>query len=173
MAADPSIPRGACDRCLEGSPDLCPTVRHVGHGAADGAARELMAWPDRCLFPVPAGMTSAEAALLEPLAVASHALELGHVREGMTVGVLGCGPIGLCAVQAARTRGARRIVATERLPHRLAAARPGGKVVVAGIPADDRTSFPASASRRKGLTIRIARRLRGDLPARDRHGGRR
>ena len=233
VAADPSIPCGACDRCREGNHNLCPTVRHAGHGRTDGALREYVAWPDRCLFPVPAGMTATEAALLEPLAVALHALDLGHLREGMTVGVLGCGPIGLFAIQAARALGAGRIVATERLPHRLAAARamgatdaflvgpgsaagdpdsgggpgdpsrargsaaaaiteatggagldlvveiagdpgavedavaaarPGGTVVIAGIPAGDRTSFSASASRRRGLTIRIARRLRGTFP---------
>jgi L-iditol 2-dehydrogenase len=213
VAADPSIPCGACDRCRAGDHNLCPTVRHAGHGRTDGALRAYVAWPDRCLFPVPAGMTAAETALLEPLAVALHTLHLGHMREGMSVGVLGCGPIGLCAVQAARAAGAGRIVATERLPHRLAAARamgatdailagpgsaaaaiaeatggagldivveiagdpdavedavaaarPGGTVVIAGIPTDDRTSFSASASRRKGLTIRIARRLRGTFP---------
>ena len=216
VAADPSIPCGACDRCREGDQNLCPTVRHAGHGATDGALQELIAWPDRCLFPVPDGLSATEAALLEPLAVALHALDLGHVREGMTVGVLGCGPIGLCAVQAARELGASRIVAADRLPHRSAAAagmgatdvvvvgpgagasgvpaildatggagldvivemagdpgavedaivaaRPGGTVVIGGIPADDRTSFSASAARRKGLTIRIARRLRGTYP---------
>jgi L-iditol 2-dehydrogenase len=216
VAADPSIPCGACDRCRAGDQNLCPTVRHAGHGATDGALRELIAWPDRCLFPVPDGMSATDAALLEPLAVALHLLGLGRVREGLTVGVLGCGPIGLCAVQAARELCASRIVATDRLPHRLAAAtamgatdvvlvgpgaaasaapaildaagstgldvvveiagdpgavedavaaaRPGGTVVIGGIPADDRTSFSASAARRKGLTIRIARRLRGTYP---------
>lgn len=216
VAADPSIPCGACDRCREGNHNLCPTVRHAGQGRTDGALREYVAWPDPCLFAVPDRMSATDAALLEPLAVALHALQLGHMCEGMSVGVLGCGPIGLCAVQAARALGAGRIVATERLPHRLAAARamgatdailvgpdaaasaapalldssggagldlvveiagdrgavedavtaarPGGTVVIAGIPADDRTSFSASASRRRGLTIRIARRLRGTFP---------
>jgi L-iditol 2-dehydrogenase len=43
--------------------------------------------------------------------------------------------------------------------------RPGGRVVLVGIPADDHTSFTASTARRKGLTILLSRRMRpGDLP---------
>jgi L-iditol 2-dehydrogenase len=63
--------------------------------------------------------------MLEPLGIALHALDLAHVRPGMSVGVFGCGPIGLLALQAARLAGAARLFATElpSRPHRLEAAR--------------------------------------------------
>jgi len=80
VAADPSIPCGACDRCREVSHNLCPTVRHAGHGATDGALGELMAWPDRCLFPVPAGMSATY-----PLAETAEAFRTAEARTGMKV----------------------------------------------------------------------------------------
>jgi L-iditol 2-dehydrogenase len=46
----------------------------------------------------------------------------------------------------------------------VAAARPGGKVILVGIPADDRTSFTASQARRKGLTLKLVRRMKLTYP---------
>lgn len=213
VAVDPAIPCGACEFCREGNPNLCSSLRFAGHGAEDGALREYMAWPTRCLYPIPDSFTDADGVMLEPLGVALHAVDLGHLKPGMTVGVFGCGPIGLLVAQVARAAGATRIVATEKLPHRLAAARslgatdvfqadggrevaeilaatggkgvdiafeateengavetamaaarPGARVVLVGIPADDRTSFPASVARRKGLTIKMSRRMKHVYP---------
>jgi L-iditol 2-dehydrogenase len=46
----------------------------------------------------------------------------------------------------------------------LQAVRPGGRVILVGIPSDDRTSFSASLARRKGLTIKLARRMKHTYP---------
>ena len=46
----------------------------------------------------------------------------------------------------------------------MTAVRPGGRVVLAGIPDDDRTSFPASLARRKGLTLALVRRMNHTYP---------
>lgn len=213
VAVDPAVACGACEFCLEGNPNLCVVQRFAGHGTEDGALREYMAWPSRCLFPIPDSLTDAEGVMLEPLGVAIHAVDLGRVRPGMAVGVFGCGPIGLLIVQVARAAGATRIVVTEKLPHRLdtarllgaaaafradggheiaevlsatggrgvdvafevseengavetaiATTRPGGRVVLVGIPDDDRTSFTASVARRRGLTIKMTRRMKHTYP---------
>ncbi|MCG6922791.1 MAG: zinc-binding dehydrogenase [Acidobacteria bacterium] len=214
VAVDPAVPCATCPLCLEGHPNLCADVRFAGHGEDDGALREWMTWPERCLFALPESLSAAEGAMLEPLGVALHAVDLAHLRPGMTVGVFGCGPIGLLAVQAARLGGASRVLATD-LPgrsHRLeaarglgaetvaadegrearkilqltggrgldaaveaagdnaaveaavAAARPGARVVLAGIPVEDRISFPASIARRKGLTLVLSRRMKHTYP---------
>jgi L-iditol 2-dehydrogenase len=214
VAVDPAIPCGHCLLCIEGHPNLCPSVRFAGHGADDGALREWMSWPEECLFPLPEGFTAADGAMLEPLGVALHTLDLAHLRTGASVGVFGCGPIGLFALQVAKLAGAARLVATD-LPsraHRLAAARalgaevfaaedgreahaivdavgglgldaaieaagtaeavdaavetvrPGARVVIAGIPAERRTSVRASSARRKGLTIAFVRRMKHVYP---------
>jgi L-iditol 2-dehydrogenase len=213
VAVDPAIPCETCPLCLEGHPNLCEAIRFAGHGKDDGGLREWLAWPERCLFPLPAGLTPTDGAMLEPLGVALHAVDLAHVRVGQRVGVFGCGPIGLLALQVARLSGAE-VVATDRAdrPHRLEAARrsgalafpaergreakairdalggrgldvaievagensavdaavdavrPGARVVLAGIPAEERTSFVAATARRKGLTLALARRMKHTYP---------
>jgi L-iditol 2-dehydrogenase len=213
VAADPAVPCGACEFCLEGNPNLCDALRFAGHGTEDGALREYMAWPTRCLHPLPDSLTDADGAVLEPLGVAIHAVDLGHIRPGMAIGVFGCGPVGLLVLQVARMAGATRLIGTDKLAHRLEAARslgatavfqaangqesaeilaatdgkgidvafeaageneavevaietvrPGGRVVLVGIPADDRTTFTASTARRKGLTIKLSRRMKHVYP---------
>jgi L-iditol 2-dehydrogenase len=210
VAIEPAIPCERCSLCLEGHPNLCPTIRFSGQGDDDGSMREWMAWPQRCLFPLPAGLTAADGAMLEPLGVAIHTVDLAHVRPGSSVGVFGSGPIGLLCLQVAKAAGAARVVATDLAtrPHRLDAARalgaevfaaedgreakailkavgghgldvaieaagvqaavdaaaesvrPGGRVALAGIPSDERTSFKVSTARRKGLTFVMVRRMK-------------
>jgi len=213
VAVDPAVPCGACQFCLEGNPNLCAALRFAGYETEDGALREYVAWPTRCLYSLPDSLTDADGVMLEPLGVAIHAVDLGHLKTGMTVGVFGCGPIGLLVLQVARAAGATRLIATDKLPHRLeaarsfgatavfqatdgqesaevlaatngrgvdvsfevageneavetaiAAAKPGGRVILVGIPAEDRTAFTASLARRKGLTIKLSRRMKRVYP---------
>jgi L-iditol 2-dehydrogenase len=213
VAVDPTISCGECEMCRAGSPNLCVHVVFAGHATCDGALREFLTWPTKCLYRLPDSLSYADGAMLEPLGVALHATDLGRIRAGMTVGVFGCGPIGLLIIQIARLSGATSIIATDKLPHRLDAARsvgakraflaqggeesaeirsaadgrgvdvafevagdeeavevaftavvPAGKVVLVGIPADDRTSFQASVARRKGLTIKLVRRMKNTYP---------
>jgi len=213
LAIDPAIPCGRCEFCERGHPNLCENMIFAGHGETDGALREYVSYPPRNLFPLPESLSYADGAMLEPLGVAIHAVDLGKLRAGMSVGVFGCGPIGLLIVQLARLSGASKIIATDILPHRVEAAKsfgaehailseagreldeirattggrgvdvafeaageqeavdvsvaavvPGGKVILVGIPADDHTSFSASTARRKGLTIKLVRRMKHTYP---------
>jgi L-iditol 2-dehydrogenase len=150
VAIDPAIPCEHCDLCRRGHPNLCPAVRFAGHGTLDGGLRELLTWPTARLHPLPDELSDADGAMLEPLGVALHALDLGHLRLGMTVGVFGCGPIGLLLVQLARLMGARAVYATEPLPHRRRAAEAYGASLV-----DD----PA------GLDVDVAFEVAGTDPA--------
>ena len=68
-------------------------------------------------------LTFEDGAMLEPLGVAIHAVDLAHLKAGMTVGVFGCGPIGLLIIQMAKLAGAANIIATDKLPHRVEAAK--------------------------------------------------
>ncbi len=83
-------------------------MRFAGHGTEDGALREYIAWPEECLFALPDSLSEADGVMLEPLGVAIHAVDLAHLRVGMSVGVFGCGPIGLLILQLARLAGAAR-----------------------------------------------------------------
>ena len=213
VAVEPAISCGVCELCLRGHPNLCANVIFAGHSVQDGALRENMIWPIENLFPLPDALSDDDGVMLEPLGVAIHAIDLGHLKVGMTVGVFGCGPIGLLIVQLARLSGAAKIVATDLRPQRVDAAKalgaqhafltdgspdgrpilaatggrgvdvafevagaqaavddafaaviPGGKVILAGIPDDDKTSFSASLARRKGLTIKLVRRMKHTYP---------
>ena len=132
VAVDPALPCGRCARCLEGHHNLCPNVVFAGHGSCDGGLREYLSWPTEALHPLPASMDGVTGAMLEPLGVAIHALDLGHVHLGADVAVVGCGPIGLLIVAVARAAGARVALAVDPLAHRRAAAeRAGAQLVVA------------------------------------------
>jgi L-iditol 2-dehydrogenase len=213
VAVDPAIACLACEYCLDGNPNFCERLHFAGHGEDDGALRELLAWPEKNLHQLPGTINDEEGALLEPLGVALHAVDLGKIQPGATVGVFGVGPIGLMIVQLARLAGADKILVTDRLNHRLEAAlsmgankgflvtgdwdrrevwsatkgrgvqvafeaagdnqavetaveaaKPGGRVILVGIPAEDWTAFTASTARRKGLSIKISRRMQFTYP---------
>jgi L-iditol 2-dehydrogenase len=212
VAIDPAVPCGVCRCCLDGHRNLCTAIVFAGHGGQDGMMREFAVWPSSRLHRLPDQLSDAEGALLEPLGVAIHALDLGHLRIGGTAAVVGCGPIGLLLVQLLRAAGAAVVLAVDPLAHRrdaasrygaeavldpaapdagaalrelapggvdtafeiagtdeavqfaMAAARPGGRVVLAGIPGDDWTRFRASVARRKGLTIAMVRRMNEVYP---------
>lgn len=126
VAIDPNIPCGRCDVCARGLPHLCPDVRFLGHSTTDGAMRELIAWPEDRLVPIPDSIDDAAGAMLEPLGVAIHAMRLAQLRPGDTIGVFGAGPIGRLLIRLALASGASAVVATDRLAHRVAAARADG-----------------------------------------------
>lgn len=208
VAVDPAVSCGTCEPCTTGRENLCLRVVFAGHGRTDGALREFVAWPEASLYPLSDRLDDRVGAMVEPLAVAIHGVDLGRLDEGAKVGVVGCGPIGLLVVALARSAGASLIVATDPGPQRLAAAaglgasrvieatgtpddgeailaatggrgldvvfevageaaavecavtaaRPGARIVLLGIPPDDRTTFAASVARRKGLTLKLTRR---------------
>jgi L-iditol 2-dehydrogenase len=138
VAIDPAVPCGACGSCRAGHGNLCPDVIFAGHGSRDGGLRQFLTWPADRLHPLPGGMSADDGALLEPLGVALHALDLAHLRMASTAAVVGCGPIGLLLIQLAYRHGATRVLAAEPLPHRLAAAaefgaEPSGEQGVADV----------------------------------------
>jgi L-iditol 2-dehydrogenase len=137
VAIDPAIPDETCPQCRRGYRNLCPQVRFAGHGVTDGGLSEFLAWPTSLLYPLPDALSDADGALLEPLGVALHALDLGHLRLGQSAAVIGCGPIGLMLIQLLLAGGAARVVAADPLPHRLRAAARFGAQEAGPKPAGD------------------------------------
>ncbi len=128
VAIDPAIPCNLCEYCQEGNPNLCSALRFAGHAPQDGALRQYIAWPERCLVPLPDSMSEIEGVMLEPLGVAIYSVDRGNVKPGMSVGVFGCGAIGLSVIQVARAAGATTVFASELpgQPHRMRAAQSFG-----------------------------------------------
>jgi L-iditol 2-dehydrogenase len=138
-AVDPNQPCGTCDKCRSGRSALCRNRDRWGDGPPhQGAfARYTKVRADQ-LVPVPDGLSLRIAALVEPLAVAMHAVDLSEVLPGARVLVTGGGPIGLLVTAALRVRGAGEIVVSE----------------------------PASARRRRALEVGATRAVEPpDLPA--------
>ncbi len=212
VAVDPAQPCGQCELCEKGHPNLCMRLAFCGNYPHGGSFCEWLHMPARSCFAVPDGLSDAEAALLEPLGVAIHAVDLAKLKVGSSLAILGAGPIGLLILQVARLAGADPIFITDRFPWRLELAarfgavpiaadpdsvsrkimgetggrgvdvaieaawadqsveqaaelaRLGGRVVLVGIPGDDRLAMKHSTARRKGLTVVLSRRMKHVYP---------
>ena len=103
---------GRCRYCLSGRKHVCPSKRALGWGI-DGGFAEYVSVPAWLLHRLPAGISFEEGALLEPAAVAVHGvLERAVVEPEDVVVILGCGPLGLLALQMAKAEGASRVFIT-------------------------------------------------------------
>jgi L-iditol 2-dehydrogenase len=212
VAVDPAQPCGRCEMCEQGHPNLCHRLHFCGLYPDDGSLAEYILMPARCCFPVPDSIDDAGAALLEPLGIALHAIDLARLHVADSVAILGAGPIGLLCLQVARLAGAAPIYIVDQFAWRLKLAakyggipinfgaedpvaavlratdgrgvdvaieaawadrsiqqaaemaRMGGRLVLVGIPGLDKLEMKHSTARRKGLTIRISRRMKHVYP---------
>jgi len=123
VAADPAIPCWRCEPCQEGNPNLCTHVRFSGTPPVDGVYAEYVVMPAENCFALPEAMDPTEGALLEPLGIGIHTVDLAHLKPGQTVAVLGAGPIGLLTAAAARVNGAGAVFMSEPLAARREFAR--------------------------------------------------
>ncbi len=129
VAVSPSRPCQTCRFCLNGQQNHCLNMRFYGSAMPfphiQGAFRQtLVADAAQC---VPAdGLTPAQAAMAEPLAVCLHATRRAGADIGRQVLVTGCGPIGLLSILCARRGGAETIVATDLSAFTLGMARQMG-----------------------------------------------
>jgi L-iditol 2-dehydrogenase len=215
VAVDPAQPCHRCEMCEQGYPNLCRQLRFCSNYPYDGSLCQWMHMPAHCCFPVPDNVDQVAAALLEPLGVAIHAVDLAQLRVAQSAAILGAGSIGLCLLQVARRAGADPVFVLDPFPWRRAVAerlggipvpcpaggqrdavefvlrethgrgvdgaieaawgdqsveqaaemtRLGGRLVLVGIPSDDRLAMKHSTARRKGLSILMSRRMKHCYP---------
>lgn len=214
VAVDPATPCWRCEMCEAGHPNLCRRLHFCGLYPDDGSLQEQMIVEARTCFPVPDSISNASAALLEPLGVALHAVDLGKIKLARSVAIIGSGPIGALITRLVRLSGAdpiytfdcfswrseqaKRWGATEawtvtddldpvKVIHEVTEgrgvdvvfeaawadysiaqaaemARLGGRVVLVGIPSDDKIGLKHSTARRKGLSIMMSRRMKHTYP---------
>ena len=133
VAVSPSRPCFDCLYCSAGQENHCLNMRFYGSAMPyphiQGAfQQQLIVKAKQC---VPAdGLTSAQAAMAEPLAVCLHAIKQAGNLSGKTVLITGCGPIGCLSVLAARYAGAKRIIATDLSDYTLDIAQTCGADIV-------------------------------------------
>jgi len=131
VAVDPNVSCGRCEWCREGRRNLCPHVRFIGAPPFGGAMTQQIWVPKSQIAALPDTFVPLEAAMLEPLGVAIHAVDLAKPRLLERVALLGAGPIGLLILQALRVAGASEVHVIEPQAHRRAAALDLGATGVA------------------------------------------
>ena len=121
----PLVPCMQCEDCRQGNYALCKNYDFIG-SRSQGAFAEYVVVPEECAIRYDPAIPYEQAAMFEPSTVALHGLFCGNYRGGGNVAVLGCGTIGIFAVQWARIFGARNIVALDIDEGRLALAKKMG-----------------------------------------------
>jgi L-iditol 2-dehydrogenase len=116
------LPCGLCDPCRQGRPNVCIDRRGLGMHL-DGAYADAVVLPAAMLLRLPDTLPFEDAALIEPLAVAMHAVDITPRSLMDRVVIVGAGTIGLLTLLAVRLGGAGQVIVTDRSAHRLAVAR--------------------------------------------------
>jgi L-iditol 2-dehydrogenase len=152
---DPATHCGVCERCQAGDPHLCLNIAFMGLWPHHGAMRERMVHPAQSCVAIPQGISDVGTALLEPLGVALHAVRLANIQLGEDLVVLGCGAIGLLVIRLARLAGARRIIAADKHPWRLALASNYGADTVFNADEVDVVEETMRVTNQRGVDVAI------------------
>ncbi|MDO8383849.1 MAG: 2,3-butanediol dehydrogenase [Microbacterium sp.] len=143
---------GVCYYCRHGLTGICDSPTFIGL-RRPGALAPLASMPASALFVVPDELSLAEAALVEPLGVAFHAVRRSRLAPGETVYVAGAGPIGLGVIQTARAAGASEIIVSEVSSRRRAAATELGATRVIDPTIEDTLEITRSLTFGRGADV--------------------
>jgi L-iditol 2-dehydrogenase len=207
IAIEPAMPCWECDQCLSGRHHTCRKLRFLGcPGQAEGCLMEYIVMPEESCFPLSGTLTPDQGAISEPLAIGVYAVKKSGGVNGLDIGILGYGPIGMSVMLAARAERAGSFTVTDKIQPRLAIAlkegatslfnpleedfasmlkqhhplgldvvfeccgqqeafdqavdilKPGGRLIVVGIPEFDRWSMSVELTRRKEISLQFIRR---------------
>ena len=150
VAVDPALPCHSCKWCFKGHHNLCPEVRFLGAPPYNGALTQQIRVAMQSIIPLPDTMSRDQGAMLEPLGVCIHAIDLAKPALLESVAVLGCGPIGLGIIQLLKLSGCTNIHAIDPQKHRRELASTLGATAVG-----DRTDSVVSNSQGLGAELVI------------------
>ena len=123
---DSTIYCNHCDMCSAGHVNLCASRRVLGVSCEDyrldGAFAEYVAVPEYVLYRLPDSVSFQQAAMVEPLAIAYHAVRRTPVTPGACAVILGVGTIGMLTLQVVRAMGAETVIAVDIDDEKLAIA---------------------------------------------------
>lgn len=121
----PQVICGECYPCQHGMYHICESLKVMGFQTG-GAAQEYFAMPEWHVIKLPETMSLDQAAMIEPISVAVHAIARGGDVTGKRVLVLGAGAIGNLTAQVAKASGAQAVMITDISPYKLEKARQCG-----------------------------------------------
>jgi L-iditol 2-dehydrogenase len=137
---DSTVYCGKCEYCLRGEVNLCEQRQVLGVSCGDyrraGAFAEFVSVPARTIYRLPSNLSFVDAAMLEAVAVAIHAVSLVPIAANSSALVLGAGTIGLLVQQALRVAGCSRVMVADIDPTRLQLAKELGATDVLSAEAD-------------------------------------
>lgn len=113
VAIEPIFACGVCAACLEGKYNLCDSLGFVGLSGGHGGFATYSVVPAQMVHKMPQALSMEQGALVEPAAVALHAVRLSKIKAGDKAAVFGAGPIGLLVVESLRVAGASEIHVVE------------------------------------------------------------
>ncbi|GAB0135424.1 hypothetical protein EsDP_00003763 [Epichloe bromicola] len=113
VCVQPIIFDGDCRSCVRGLVNCCDSNGFVGLSGWGGGLSETMVVPESCVKQLPDNVSLEEGALVEPLAVGWHAVDISPFKETDSVLILGAGPIGLAVSQVLAGRGCKNIIVCE------------------------------------------------------------
>jgi len=128
VSAEMHVACGHCLQCRIGQQHICQNLKIIGIDL-DGCFAQFVRIPASNVLPIDPAIPPDYAAVLDPLGNAVHTVLAGEVA-GQTVAVVGCGPIGLMAIEVAKACGATAVFGIEIKPERIALARRVGADVV-------------------------------------------
>ncbi len=137
VVVEPILACGVCVACRHGKYNLCDKLGFHGLSGGGGGFACHTVVDERMVHVMPAGLSFEQGALVEPAAVALHAVRLSSLKAGGTAAVFGAGPIGLLLVEALRVAGAAAIHVVELSPQRRAKALELGATTVTDPSKDD------------------------------------
>ena len=111
VVLEPQVTCGKCYPCRHGKYNLCEELKVMGFQTT-GVASHYFAVDAQKVTPLPEDMSFDEGAMIEPLAVAVHAIRQAGDVTGLKIAVLGAGPIGILVAQAAKGMGAQSVMVT-------------------------------------------------------------
>src|SRR3954452_6569094 len=157
VAFDSMISCGKCRFCRRGQMNLCDNRQVLGVSCGEyrrhGAFAEYVAVPQHIIYKLPDTLSFEHAAMIEPVSVAVHAVEITPVRLGDTAIVVGTGMIGLLTIQAARLKGCARIIALDLEDHKLEVARQIGADEVVNPTKTDAVKYILDATEGRGADV--------------------
>lgn len=145
VTVNPLLSCGKCHPCTTGNSHVCEDLKLVGIDS-DGGMAEFVAVPNHCIVPLPKEVSLKAGALVEPIAVAVHAIRQGGYQAGDRAVVFGAGTIGLCVALTLRHYGATQVTVIETNDGRLKKAAALGFHTLNPVKDDIQTEVRASTS---------------------------
>ena len=136
VTVEPQVFCGKCHPCTHGKYNLCEELKVMGFQTT-GVASTYFAVDASKVTPLPESLSFEEGAMIEPLAVAVHAVRRFGEVEGKKVAVLGAGPIGNLVAQSAKALGADTVMVTDVSDYRLELAKRCGADVTVNTARED------------------------------------